>query len=516
MSEGQTPENKKINPGNLYILLAIPFYLIGVDIAITMVYYMTFAGAATKDQINKIMNYNSGISFPWTFLGFLLLLGLMSVWIYPIWKHKDLSVPEQKQLIINKLSYVYRTMLGFFTIAFIAGVASHLVAYRNVIIWPTFFKFNFPAMALSYSFQLSFTLIYLDTIVFGSADEFMKSLYNTEDLYKMREGYHISLVKKLILLLASASIGPMVFFYIFIYTSGVFSQDQKEIFSSLVINCSFVPIVLSATLLIGGIKKPVGEIISKMKKLSEGDFDVKSRIYFTDEIAQIKANFNVMVDQLKEREQLRETFGKFVSIEVARELMKSGKANLGGEEIVATVMFCDIRNFTSFSEKMSAPEVVEMLNSYFSFITLPISENHGIINKFIGDAVMAIFTPTLGSEKHERDAMAAALGMRSALAEFNRSDSRYENVRFGIGIHTGVLVAGNVGTNQRLEYTVIGDTVNIAARLESKTKDAGADILVSKSLYDSVASEFGESRFENVGPVSLKGKTAQIDIFKVK
>lgn len=515
MSEQNKEKSKKGGLGNLNLFLVIPFYLIGVDIAFTTFYYMAFAGAKTKTDIVRIMNYNSGILFSWNAFSFLFLLTMFAAWYYPVWRIGSRRNPEDKKLLINKFAYVYRTVFNMFAAAFGAGMVAHLVVYRNVIDPTTFLKFNFPAIAISYAVQFAFTLIYLDTIVFGTADALMKTLYAEEELYKMRDGYHISIVKKLALMVVSAAVTPVALIYVFVNTTDALNRDQVDALSSLIINGAFVPVVLSSALLISGISKPISELIKKMKRLSEGDFDVKSRIYFTDEIAQIKASFNVMADQLREREQLRETFGKFVSIEVARELMKSGKTNLGGDEIEATVMFCDIRNFTSRSEKMSAGEVVEMLNAYFSYVTRPIMENRGVINKFIGDAVMAIFTPALGSDSHASDAMKAALGMRDALGEFNRSAEKYAGVRFGIGVHTGRLVAGNVGTSQRLEYTVIGDTVNIASRLESQTKEARADILVSKAVRDRTVGEFGEDRFEEVGPVSLKGKTALIDIYKV-
>jgi adenylate cyclase len=222
------------------------------------------------------------------------------------------------------------------------------------------------------------------------------------------------------------------------------------------------------------------------------------------------------VDQLKEREYLRETFGKYVSIEIARQLMKSGKINLGGENISATVMFCDIRNFTPLSERLSAGELIDFLNNYFAYVTPPIMANRGVINKFMGDAVMAVYTPALGSAAHADDAVLSAVEMAGALKKFNASGGMPQPVRFGIGIHTGLLVAGNVGTMARLEYTVIGDVVNAASRLESKTKDLAADILISGAVYDAlsprVKSLFG---FESLGSMTFKGKSTTVPVYKV-
>ena len=167
------------------------------------------------------------------------------------------------------------------------------------------------------------------------------------------------------------------------------------------------------------------------------------------------------------------------------------------------------------SETMTARQVVDFLNAYFSFITKPIMENHGVINKFMGDAVMAVFSPVFGVTNHQEAALKAALGMRKALAEFNASGKFPVETRFGIGIQTGALVAGNVGTLARLEYTVIGDTVNVASRLESATKDVGVDILVGEDVYRRAKDFLGQEAFRPVGEVSLKGKAAKLTLYAV-
>jgi adenylate cyclase len=165
---------------------------------------------------------------------------------------------------------------------------------------------------------------------------------------------------------------------------------------------------------------------------------------------------------------------------------------------------------------MNASMLIDFLNSYFHYITPPITANKGVINKFIGDAVMAIYTPLLGSDDYAADAVRAAAGMRAALAEFNASGKAPGPVEFGIGIHSGKLVAGNIGTPSRLEYTFIGDTVNIASRLESKTKDFNTDILVSGPAFERARGSLGGTfRFEPLGKAALKGKTEQVEIYKV-
>ncbi len=233
-----------------------------------------------------------------------------------------------------------------------------------------------------------------------------------------------------------------------------------------------------------------------------------------DGIGELKAYFNDMVEGLAERERLKDTFGRYVSVEVAKRLMESGAISLGGESIEATVLFSDIRDFTPMSEAMPPQELVRFLNSYFSHVTVPIAEHRGMINKFIGDAVMAVFAPQFGSSAHVDDAVRAALGMREKLATFNALEKK--DVRFGVGVHVGGLVAGNIGTEKRLEYTVIGDTVNIASRIESQNKEQGSVILISEAAYERLSPALkGSLKAERRDAVRLKGKEKPMALYAI-
>jgi adenylate cyclase len=519
MIENEEPvkhEYKKLPLGNLYQILITPFYTLGVDSLFTIFYYLAITGLTDKDKIKAIINYGSNINFNWVAFGFVFMLVIMVVWFIPLWRFSKNPTAENRMAARKKLAFIYRDIFIIFVSVFAAKLCSHIVIYRDHIIWEYFFKYNLPAMALSVIMQLCFAAVFLDTLLFGSAGDFIGSLYDEEELYKLKEGYQISLSLKIIMLFVSTAVIPLALIYLFVVNSFSLTGFQSDILFNMILVGAFTPMIIGVGFLVKNIQKPLDELSGKMKRLSEGDFDVRSRIYFTDEIARIKAHFNIMTAQLRERELLRETFGKYVSIEVARELLKSGKMDPGGEEIDATVLFCDIRNFTSISEKIGAKELVEMLNSYFSFITAPIIENHGVINKFIGDAVMAIYIPQLGSADHARDAIASAIKMRDALADFNINGIKPAgDIKFGIGIHTGTLVAGNIGTASRLEYTVIGDTVNIASRVESKTKDYQADILITSDVHKKAAPAFANVKFEKAGETMLKGKDRPVEIYRI-
>ncbi len=274
--------------------------------------------------------------------------------------------------------------------------------------------------------------------------------------------------------------------------------------------------VLSVALFRWNVQGPLTALIRRMRAVAQGDFDAKEPVLSSDEIGQLKGHFNLMLDGLRERERIKDTFGRYVSVEIARKIIESGKVNLAGEEIEATVLFSDIRNFTPLSERLSPAELIQFLNAYFAHVTAPIMANGGVINKFIGDAVMAIFSPALGQPDHAAAAVRAALGMRAALGEFNRAGG-HRIVQAGIGIHSGPLIAGNVGTEQRTEYTVLGDTVNVAARIEGATKDQGTDILVSAAVVSLLRpEEWAEVSFESRGPILLKGKSAPMELLSVE
>jgi len=189
----------------------------------------------------------------------------------------------------------------------------------------------------------------------------------------------------------------------------------------------------------------------------------------------------------RERARLRQIFGRYVSEEVVEKVLASGKQpDLGGEALTVTVLFSDIRNFTTMSESLSPHEVVEMLNIYFTRACEPILEQGGMVDKFIGDAVMAVFGAPAPQPDHARRAVRAALAMAEKAREFTAwmeqrfPDRGLKDFRIGIGLHTGEAVIGNIGTPKRFEFTAIGDTVNTASRLEGLTKELGWSIVASE------------------------------------
>lgn len=275
------------------------------------------------------------------------------------------------------------------------------------------------------------------------------------------------------------------------------------------------------------ILNPLKNLTEASKRIQKGDYKSRVGIVTSDELGELADSFNDMADSLAEKEFMRDTFGKVVDPEVRDYLMSgAGKATigevLGGETREVTVLFCDIRSFTAMSEKMEAAEVVSLLNRYFTALGKCITNHHGISNKYIGDAIMAIFGAPVSSQNSARDAFEAALEMRRALEAINEEFLKdgLPQLHFGIGIHTGPVFAGTIGAANRMEYTVIGDTVNTASRLESLCKTYAKDLLLSEAakekLQISSNTELSESKafeLQFVADAQIRGKVETMKIY---
>ena len=254
-------------------------------------------------------------------------------------------------------------------------------------------------------------------------------------------------------------------------------------YSDLVVAMILLLIGLILTFILSGFfSKPLKRLSLAADSISEGNYDIQSKICSNDELGLLGDSFNSMAQSLKEKEFMRDTFGKVVTPQV-RDYLLGGIVALGGETISVTVMFCDIRGFTTLSENMEPEKIVSLLNADFTELEKCITSHGGVINKYIGDAIMALFGAPVRLENHAREAFLAALDMRQALENMNKTFASrlWPEIRFGIGLHTGNVLAGNIGAASRMEYTVIGDTVNTASRIEGLCKTYKTDLLLSEN-----------------------------------
>lgn len=267
---------------------------------------------------------------------------------------------------------------------------------------------------------------------------------------------------------------------------------------------------------------PMKQLKRASEYIAAGDYTKRVDVVSNDEMGVLSDAFNNISKSLIEKDFMRDTFGKIVDPKVRDFLMK-GNVSLGGKLLFVTVLFCDIRGFTSMSEKMMPEKVVYLINRYFDAMGACITNHHGVINKYIGDAIMAMYGAPVTNNTHASDALASALDMRKSLVQLNESLAKegFPALRFGIGIHTGEVLAGNIGASSRMEYTVMGDTVNTASRLESLCKEYNSDLLFSEATFSEVEKELsggiramtGGERY--LDDVRIRGRESTLKIYTV-
>jgi adenylate cyclase len=251
---------------------------------------------------------------------------------------------------------------------------------------------------------------------------------------------------------------------------------------------------------------PVGDLLKATERVKKGDLSARVPVVSGDEMGALAASFNEMVRGVEEREALRQAFGSYVDPDVADRVLSEGEL-LAGEQVEATVMFVDICDFTAFAENASAREAVALLNDFFGLIVPIVTEQRGHANKFIGDGVLAAFGAPERYPDHADCAAEAAVRIAHAV------EQRYgRDLRIGIGINSGPVMVGTVGGGGRLEFAVIGDPVNVAARVEEVTRDTGDVILLTESTR-ALLSEQWRSRLEERGSMTLKGKSEPIALY---
>lgn len=264
------------------------------------------------------------------------------------------------------------------------------------------------------------------------------------------------------------------------------------------------------------LSRPVQALAAHTRLIAAGDYTTRLELDRADELGDLARAFNAMSTGLAERDRVRDLLDKNVSPAVAARLLREGAA-LGGEEREVTVLFCDLRGFTTLGEHLPPPELVRRLNRYLDRMSAVIEAEGGIIDKFIGDEIMALFGAPVATADDADRALRAARGMRLALATLNAEFTAEScpPLAFGIGLNTGRVVAGNIGSSRRLNYSVIGDAVNLAARLQTLTRDPqlAADILCSEATRQAAATP---GLLRDAGECTVKGRAAPVRVWAVE
>jgi adenylate cyclase len=261
------------------------------------------------------------------------------------------------------------------------------------------------------------------------------------------------------------------------------------------------------------ISDPISLLVAASDKIRGGNYHIVLESRNRDEIGHLTSAFSDMAKGLDEREKLKGALGKFVNPEIAERALK-GELQLGGERKDATIFFSDIRSFTSISEKLEPEEVVEFLNEYMTLMVDCVNKTNGVVDKFIGDAIMAVWGTPVSRGNDPENCINAALMMRKALIKYNvgRGTDKKPRIMIGCGINSGPVLSGQIGSNERLEYTVIGDAVNLASRIESLNKPFRTDILISENTYERVKDLYYVHPMQKI---KVKGKDEPQQIYAV-
>jgi adenylate cyclase len=300
-----------------------------------------------------------------------------------------------------------------------------------------------------------------------------------------------------------------------------------------VLETTLVAFGLAGLLMVGlgvlvarNLKRPLSVVMTASEEVASGKLDTRVSVAREDEFGLLGDNFNRMAEGLQEREFIRDTFGRYMSEEVARSLLSRPELlALGGEEREVTVLFSDLRGYSSVSERLRPTEVVALLNEYLGAMNEIIEAHRGCVIEYLGDAILAVFGAPNELPEHATAAVRCAAAMRERLVELNRGGEArgvaaqwqalgFEQLAARVGIHTGRVVAGNLGSKTRMKYAVTGDTVNVAARLEQLNKQLGTEILFSGDVRERLAEDVRELTVER-GSHLVKGRDGEVATWSI-
>jgi adenylate cyclase len=271
--------------------------------------------------------------------------------------------------------------------------------------------------------------------------------------------------------------------------------------------------ILLGVVLAGRATRPLTLIRQAIRKISEGDWEARANITAKDEFGEVASAVNQMAVSLREREMLKGALARYVSYEIAEQVLaQNGTAQLRGKRSEISVCIVDIRNFTALSSKLPPEDIVEFLNRFFERMIDVVFSHRGTLDKFLGDGFIAIFGAPLEDPNHREMAVRAALSMLEAKEALREELLQKHGIelRIGIAVNTGPAVVGNVGSEQRMEFTAIGDAVNVASRIEALNKEYQTECLVSGSTADGVSSEIP---LRSIGEVQLRGVSDPVRLF---
>jgi adenylate cyclase len=308
---------------------------------------------------------------------------------------------------------------------------------------------------------------------------------------------------------------------VFASTTRVISHQRQAIIVSGIVTILAAIVGFAFALLVSsGITRPVRLLLAGTREVEAGRFDKTINVATQDEIGELAGAFNRMIEQLRQNERIRETFGRYIDPKVVQGLIDRPEVAIDGQRRVMTIMFCDMSGFTSMSEGMTPRGLVKVMNHYFTMMSGPIRSNRGVIDKYIGDAIMAYWGPPF-IEEDEPALLAgiAAIDMAEQVPALQKQLPDLLGIRampglcdLRIGVATGEVLTGSIGSELMMSFTVMGDAVNLASRLEAVNKLYGTRILISQATADAIGSQL---ELREIDRLKVAGQSAPQAIFEL-
>lgn len=407
------------------------------------------------------------VNLPWWFLGVAAIGWLSCIPVFPLALY-SLGEPLSSEVVVHlATSFVIASLIAVTQSFFAVELATQKVLF------PVFFRGENPA--------------------------------------SVPGAFPLSMTARGLLWVFSAVVSPVVSLILILLVPD--AANQSPYFGVAVGIVAIVFAIATSWMLVRLIVVPIGQLQIAAERVAAGDLHARVDLLRADELGLLIERFNHMVDGLCEREQLQQTFGRHVGRQAAKQILSEGD-DLGGREQEITVMFVDVRDFTAHSSEQSPKQVVSALNVFFRQAVDTVEAHGGMVNKFLGDGLMALFGIGPDSDGHARRAVEAGIDLHHSLRGLAEELSRagWPGLRIGIGINTGKAVVGSIGSPKRQEYTAIGDTINVASRVESLTKQVGQALLITGATRAHLGDRFPLIPLESQ---RVKGKAEPLELFAV-
>ena len=435
-----------------------------------------------------------------------LVLNLSAIFIFQLLVrellYRTFSKPWKRVTLVRQAYYL--SILSWI----IAGIGASLLHFYR---YPYFPAGSHLKLLSSYWILGGGVLAQLEYVVF---EHYYKALSSDRSNHLFKERISRRILESLIIFTLAPTITMLLTVMRYNYEGVLDKHVTTEL---LYIGLLSIAAAITVAFLIGKmLKKDTKQIITSVKAVASGDFTTQINIHRPDELGEIAEGINEMSQGLRLREQIKEAFGRFVNPQVAAtfidKFVKDGEhIKMGGQKQYVVILMADLRDFTALSETMEPDALITLLNAYFSAMVEVIHSEGGVVDKFMGDAIMAVFG-LADTQDPESATLRAAIKMRSALEQLNIKFKKEGKPQLdnGIGIHSGEVIAGYLGSQERLEFTVIGSAVNVTSRIEEQTKVLSKNILISEMTVEKIDKSLKTSYVETL---QLKGVSEEIRLY---